>query len=278
MTEERNDVLGWAAMLACIGITAHGEWSLAVSSGYNQIVAAGLPIAIDSYAIRAMKTGREVFWPVLLMVATNAAAHLVDGGALVVSPWLVVAVSAIAPLVLWRVHGLQRTADHVPGAAKITTEVPRGPLSESTVERVPAVVDTPPVPAHPAIEAAVPAVPEAAPAGVRLLPIVAAGVPSEESTEPVPVSAARESRPHEVHAEYMPQEGEVRVPENEPGPLTEYGAALAVQHFKDDLLTGEVPSIRAIKERLGVGQVRAKQVQEAIRVDLEAHRLEGVRS
>jgi hypothetical protein len=134
-------------MLACIAITAHGEWSLAVSSGYHPVVAGALPVAIDSYAIRAMKTGREVFWPVLLMVATNAAAHLVDGGALRVSPWLVVAVSAIAPLVMWRVHGLQ-AADHVSGAAKPLAEVPAGPPSECTVERAPEPIYVRPEPAE----------------------------------------------------------------------------------------------------------------------------------
>ncbi|WP_435272213.1 hypothetical protein [Streptomyces parvulus] len=118
-----RDPLGWIAMLACIGVTAHGEWSLAVACGYVPAVAAGLPIAIDAYAIRAMRAGREILAPVLLMIATNAAAHLLQGGMLTVAPWLVVLVSAIAPVVLWRVHALRRAQAEL-------TEVPAEPLSE----------------------------------------------------------------------------------------------------------------------------------------------------
>ena len=105
-----RDPLGWMAMAAAIVIAAHGEWSLAVAVGFAPQVAAALPVAIDAYAIRAMRAGREVLPAVLLMVATNAAAHLHHSGLLETSPALVVAVSAIAPVVLWRVHALRHHA------------------------------------------------------------------------------------------------------------------------------------------------------------------------
>lgn len=108
MQHQQRDVLGWLAMAASVVVAAHGEWSLAVACGFGSVVAAALPVAIDAYAIRAMQSGREVLPAVLLMIATNAASHLHGGGQLPVSPWLVVAVSAIAPTVLWRVHALQR--------------------------------------------------------------------------------------------------------------------------------------------------------------------------
>lgn len=110
-----RDLLGWLAMGAAVAVAAHGEWSLAVAAGFGTWVAAALPVAIDAYAIRAMQRGREVAVAVGLMIATNAAAHLHAGGRLEMSPWLVVAVSAIAPVVLWRVHALRHgTAQAAP--------------------------------------------------------------------------------------------------------------------------------------------------------------------
>ncbi|MGW2228171.1 hypothetical protein [Streptomyces formicae] len=248
------DVLGWLAMLACIVVTAHGEWSLAVACGYVTTVAAGLPIAIDAYAIRAMRAGKEILPPVLLMVATNAAAHLVHGGMLRVTPWLIVLVSAIAPVVLWRVHALRRAEDvH-------TAERPA-----EYAERVPVPVGVPPVPeAYPAIETPVPAVPEPVPDGVRLLPIVARPeAPRNEIPEPVLAAEYARAR-DEVHAEYVPEP-----PGDGPGrdedPLTEAGLDWAAERFKTELLAGKVPGIARIKADCHVGQDRAKEIQDAFR-------------
>lgn len=143
---ENRDVLGWLAMLACVVIAAHGEWSLAVAAGYQPYVAAALPVAVDAYAIRSMQAGREVLAPVALMVATNAAAHLVHAGLLHVGPWLVVAVSAIAPVVLWRVHALRRGVDHVVGAAEMVPDHFRT-AAKVMVEREPEPAELVPEPA-----------------------------------------------------------------------------------------------------------------------------------
>ncbi|KWT62860.1 hypothetical protein ADL21_06345 [Streptomyces albus subsp. albus] len=264
MKAETNDVLGWAAMLACIAVTAHGEWSLAVDCGYDAVVGGGLPVAIDAYAIRAMRSGREIFPPVVLMVATNAAAHLLKGGMLDVSPWLVVAVSAIAPVVLWRVHALRRTP-----AAGYAEERPE--WEGVRTEYVP--------PAEPEAYPQLPRpVPEVVPDGVRTLPIVARPEPRPTEVpraEPVPALAAEAPRTRpEVHAEYVP--GGVPEPEDEepervpPGPdPTDEELRAVMDAFEAELSSGRVPGIRTIKARMGVGQPKAQDLQDGIRRVLE---------
>lgn len=225
-----RDVLGWAAMLASIAVTAHGEWSLAVACGYATAVAAGLPIAIDAYAIRAMRAGREIFPPVVLMIATNAGAHLVHGGMLTVQPWLVVLVSAIAPVVLWRVHALRKHESETPAP------VPVEYVEPPTVERVPE--------SYPALPERVPAVPVAVPDGARLLPVFEC---------PGELHRALRTRP-ELRDEYVPEP-----------PVDDPVLSWAAEQFDGQLRQGDLPSIRDIKTRLSVGQDKAKQIQDAFR-------------
>ncbi|CAL9673652.1 hypothetical protein [Streptomyces sp. enrichment culture] len=122
-------------------VAAQGEWSLAVACHFGPWVAAALPVAIDAYAIRAMQTGREVLPAVLLMIATNAGAHLHRGAVLPVSPWLVVAVSAIAPVVLWRVHALRHPARRGTPAVPQGDTPAAGPVPPAAP--VPAIDSTP---------------------------------------------------------------------------------------------------------------------------------------
>ncbi|WP_405677300.1 hypothetical protein OG292_22475 [Streptomyces sp. NBC_01511] len=177
----KRDYLGWLTMLACVVVTAHGEWSLAVAAGYQPLVAGALPVAIDAYALRAMKTGREVFWPVALMVATNAAAHLVHAALLPVTAWLVVAVSAIAPVVLWRVHRLSEAP--AVKAAESHPE-PAGRYGDPVVRPVPepiyAAPEPQPEPPEPAPEPiTIERAPEPAPAPPQA-PVLGAFVPVAE--------------------------------------------------------------------------------------------------
>jgi hypothetical protein len=206
---------------------------------------------------------------VAAMIGVNAASHLVTAGLLPVNVPLVVAVSAIAPLVLWRVHRLadEPEAPAEPNLVDVARDVP-----VPTVERVPDV--------YPVLETAVPAVPEAVPAGVRLLPIIA----RPEPVETVGVAASEPSRTRpEVHGEYVPEpvpdwtvsgtyadeDGNPTEPDpTDDGygdPLSEYGLGLAAEAFKEQLLDGYVPSIRAIKAQLSVGQPRAKEIQDGFR-------------
>lgn len=109
-TRPPRDYLAWAALAAALVVTASAEYALARAAGLDKWTAAALPAALDIYAVRALRARRDVAAAVAAMIATNAAAHLVSAGLLPVAWPLVVGVSVIAPLVLWRVH---RLADYV---------------------------------------------------------------------------------------------------------------------------------------------------------------------
>lgn len=132
----KRDPLLWAALAAALVVTASAEYELARSAGFGAYVAAGVPAALDIYAVRALRARRDVAAVVLAMVAVNGASHLVAAGLLPVSVPLVVAVSAIAPLVLWRVH---RLAEHIDTQAAPVVEVYTEPnASRPPVEDAPA--------------------------------------------------------------------------------------------------------------------------------------------
>ncbi|MGC8919466.1 hypothetical protein AB7952_11325 [Streptomyces sp. PG2] len=116
----KRDVLLWAALAAVLVVLASAEYHLAAAAGFGQYVAAGLPMSLDIYALAALRARRDVFAVVLVLVAVNAASHLVAVGMLPVSVALVVAVSALPPVILWRVH---RLSEHQPAPAPVTTEV-----------------------------------------------------------------------------------------------------------------------------------------------------------
>lgn len=144
----KRDLLGWAALGAAIVVTASAEYQLARACGFGTWVAAGVPAALDIYAIRALRAHRDVLAVVVAMIAVNAAAHLVEAELLAVSWPLVVAVSAIAPLVLWRVHALrERPAEAAPEPVAEPAELRPEP---SSVPVVPARVRLLPVVARPA--------------------------------------------------------------------------------------------------------------------------------
>ncbi|MFJ8081983.1 hypothetical protein ACIQ6Y_15365 [Streptomyces sp. NPDC096205] len=138
----KRDPLLWAALTAVLVVLASAEYELAVACGFGRYVAAGVPAALDVYAIAALRARRDVLAVVVTLIAVNAASHLVAVGLLPVSVTLVVAVSAVAPLVLWRVHRLSE------GQAEPTPEpVPAAPepAEPITVERRPEPVDAAPV-------------------------------------------------------------------------------------------------------------------------------------
>lgn len=134
-----KDWLGAAATLFALAVTFNAEYEIAIAVHINPIVAYAVPGALDVYVLRALQVKRDVFLTVLAMVAVNAASHLVTAGVLRVSPALIVGVSAIAPLVLWRAHVLRhaasterrmpwtraqrkRIAEHVPAVPEAQTE------------------------------------------------------------------------------------------------------------------------------------------------------------
>lgn len=228
-----NDFLKWAALAAALVATASAEYELARAVGFNEWVAAAVPGALDIYTVRAMRAHRDVLAAVIAMILVNAASHLVTAGLLPVNVPLVVAVAAIAPLVLWRVHRL----------------VPEETTVEEPVEYAPA-PETEPVPVAPEPPAPIPA---AVPEGARLLPIVARPAPAVKALAPAAEYAR--TRP-EVRAEYVPEP---------PNPIKDMEYGWAGEQFKGQLLQGDLPSIRDIKNRLSVGQDKAKQIQDAFR-------------
>ncbi|MFE7898034.1 hypothetical protein ACFU3E_11060 [Streptomyces sp. NPDC057424] len=142
----KRDPLLWAALAAVLVVLASAEYELAVACGFGTYVAAGVPAALDVYALAALRARRDVLAVVVTLIAVNAASHLVAVGLLPVSVTLVVAVSAVAPLVLWRVHRLSEqqpepAAEPVPAVAEPAPE----PAEPITVERAPEPVDAAPV-------------------------------------------------------------------------------------------------------------------------------------
>ncbi|MFC8415688.1 hypothetical protein [Streptomyces coelicoflavus] len=146
----KRDPLLWAALAAVLVVLASAEYELAAAVGFGQYVAAGLPASLDIYALAALRARRDVFAVVLVLVAVNAASHLVAVGMLPVSVALVVAVSALPPVILWRVHRLSErhpepiaavAAEPVPAVAEPAPE----PAEPITVERAPEPVDAEPV-------------------------------------------------------------------------------------------------------------------------------------
>lgn len=141
---KRTDYLGWAALAAALVTMASAEYDLARVSGFGEYVAAGVPAALDIYTVRALRVRRDVLGAVAAMVAVNAASHLVTAGLLPVSVPLVVSVSAIAPLVLWRVHSLGTGAEGDP----VPEQVPPEPITVDAAPEpvtVDVVRDAPPV-------------------------------------------------------------------------------------------------------------------------------------
>ncbi|WP_367324795.1 hypothetical protein [Streptomyces sp. HUAS ZL42] len=169
----KPDYLKWGALVAALVATASAEYELARAVGFNTFVAAAVPGALDLYTVRALRARREVLAAVAAMIGVNAASHLVTAGLVAVNVPLVVAVSAIAPLVLWRVHSLSTGHDEpvsVPDSAPEMT-------APVTVKRV---ADDQPK--------ALPKPPEVVPTGARMLPLVARPEPVEVTTvEPAQV-------------------------------------------------------------------------------------------
>ncbi|MEU9007815.1 hypothetical protein [Streptomyces sp. NPDC048551] len=146
-TRPPRDYLAWAALAAALVVTASAEYALARAAGLDEWTAAALPAALDIYAVRALRARRDVATAVAAMIATNAAAHLVSAGLLPVAWPLVVGVSVIAPLVLWRVH---RLAEYVEATVETPAERPLAEAAPVTLlpaagsARHPAKVTDPP--------------------------------------------------------------------------------------------------------------------------------------
>jgi hypothetical protein len=242
-----NDFLKWAALAAALVATASAEYEVARAVGFNEWVAAAVPGALDVYTVRAMRAHRDVLTAVVAMILVNAASHLVSAGLLPVNVPLVVAVSAIAPLVLWRVHALRVEDVH-------TVETPAEYVEPVKVERVPET--------YPELPEPVPAVPEAVPTGVRLLPIVArpevtVDVIHSENDQRVLAADEPRTRP-EVRAGDVPDWTVSGTYADEP----EYPDPLIPRVRAD--FPDEIPGVRRLKETYSIGQPRAQRIRDEL--------------
>jgi hypothetical protein len=139
---KNRDLLGALALLAALVATASAEYELARAVGFGTFTAGCVPAALDVYALRAFAVRRDVSAVVAALILTNALAHLVSSGLIPVSVPLVVAVSAIAPLVLWRVKALnapQARQESAPVA--VEPETPERPVESRAAIPAPASAD-----------------------------------------------------------------------------------------------------------------------------------------
>ncbi|WP_405524622.1 hypothetical protein OG426_16165 [Streptomyces canus] len=129
--------LAHVSLAAGVVFTATAEYSLARRLGAQEAVAVMLPVAIDAYAIAALKRFRafDIALSLLLMCAAQVSAHLLDSHVMPVNGWLVVVVSLLVPAAIWRTHALAR--DEQPTLAETEGPDVIQPLPAATVERVP---------------------------------------------------------------------------------------------------------------------------------------------
>ncbi|MFE2869366.1 hypothetical protein [Embleya sp. NPDC059259] len=106
-------LLPWVALVAAICLTASGEFALFVALGFGSWSYAA-PVCIDAYVIASFRARKEVLPAVVVMIVANSISHLLPVGHPPVA--VVVAVSALAPLILWRVHVLIHAGAHAASA------------------------------------------------------------------------------------------------------------------------------------------------------------------
>ncbi|MDX3689929.1 DUF2637 domain-containing protein [Streptomyces europaeiscabiei] len=300
MKWDPSRALAVAAGLVIIALTAAAFWlsyahlaEVALANGMEskEIRAWAWPATLDLFIVagellmlRAALSGDVDPWAIgLTVVGSGSSIALNVAGVGTAAGTLDYVVAAVPPTAALLAFGALMRQIHQALASRAASPVEYS--EDVEVERVPdAVPDVPEV--YPEIEAGVPAIPEPVPAGVRLLPIVARPAAVEK---PLVLAAEQPRTRPEVHAEYVPDEvweadheyvtgGDQADEQDNPAqadPLTQMGLGWAAEQFKKELLAGEMPSIRAIKSRLSVGQQRATEIQDGFRQAQAAWRLAG---
>lgn len=100
-----NRALATAAYLAGALSTASAEIALAQACGFGW-VSWCLPVSLDVYVLVALRRRQDVGLAVGVLLVIVSVSHLVSSRFLEMSAWVVIGVSSVAPLILWRVHGL----------------------------------------------------------------------------------------------------------------------------------------------------------------------------
>lgn len=171
-----------------------------------------------------------------------------------------------------RRHSASLATIDLPSPWKAVPEAPAGYVETVTVERVPEV--------YPELEAPVPAVPEvypqpsnAVPEGARPLPLMTrCGLPPAPTVfpKPEPVPAPEVPVPEaQVHHERPPLElngypdpRKLYDPADEDDDEPVYPDPLIPQVRAD--FPGEVPGVRRLKEKYGIGQPRAQRIRDEL--------------
>ncbi|MGI5515319.1 hypothetical protein [Streptomyces sp. CA-106131] len=104
-----------SSLAAGIAFTATAEYELARRLGAKPPIAVMLPLALDCYVIAALRWFRalDVTLSLGLMCAAQVAAHALEAGVIAVSFRLVVVISLLVPVALWRTHALARSEGEV---------------------------------------------------------------------------------------------------------------------------------------------------------------------
>ncbi|MFD9211609.1 hypothetical protein ACFVY9_00535 [Streptomyces sp. NPDC059544] len=227
------------SLAAGILFTAHAEYDLARTLGADPWIAAMLPVAIDAYVVAALRwfRGFDITLSLALMGAAQVAAHMLDAKVMTVNIPMVIVVSLLVPVAIWRTHALARGEHDVP--AEAPAPVPDEPernlheeLAAVQIEREYGVDPTPALEAYPAIETT--------------------------------VLAAEETRTRtEVRAEYVPDP----VPEVDDEPVVDPDPLVpqARGRFAEVLAAGDVPGVRTLRGEYGIGQPRAQRIRDALK-------------
>jgi len=231
MTAGRRDWILIGSAVCAFVVTASAEFTLATACSIPEYIAWAVPGALDLYVLRALRVRRDVLVVVLALVLVNAASHLVSAGLLPVTWALITAVSAIAPLVLWRVHvlgvhGVQTQAD----SGVVSTPESAG---ESAPEFVPGLVEYTPDLAE------LPPYPEFNPA---------AGLPYSESGP-----------------EYKPERSNVlTMPVFPEGYEDEYMPSARLLDSESMSLMGKYATVRELREEYNIGSARAGRIRKTL--------------
>lgn len=275
---EARPYLLWGALGCTLVGTAHAEYTLATATGVHWFVAGAVPGALDLYVIQALRVHRDVLSAVLVMVAANVASHLVTAGVLGVHWWLISAVGALAPLLLWRIHFLWAS-----GAGTQVREGVRAPevrvQPEMQVQVRAPEDDTLWIPSWMQDEVHVGA---GAPAGAGHVP--ADPVDESPAGAPAPVTVPEGYTSLRVEPPAAPVTPQVHpylsaVPALPKGfeytdtvPTTEQFAAGRELYRETVALTGKAPSQRAVKASCRCNQDTARKILDGLRAEFEGVR------
>ncbi|MGW2599984.1 hypothetical protein [Streptomyces klenkii] len=137
------------AKICGLGIAAVGEYRLAMLAGFGPYLSVLIPAALDLYVISTYRNAKkdargfqEKHVAVLLALFFNGIDRLAEQGVIALGAdghapwWLLLAVSSIGPLVVWRVHELEK--DRHGKEAGTAVQPPESPADEESATGSPA--------------------------------------------------------------------------------------------------------------------------------------------